>query len=208
MTLDNDADYFLELQANTGWGRILKRFADWLNPPPGVKVLDVGCGPGLLPSLFAKKGCLTWGVDNDLAMFQPFSLYSDVVIGDVYQLPFRKMAFDLITASNLLFLIEDPLTALEGMAFFLAAEGRIALLNPTEKFTVRAAEALAEEKQLDGLARETLLNYAARAETHYRWNDEEQAALFHQVGLELVAKKEVMGRGFVRFTLAKRVNVS
>ncbi|HBX70931.1 MAG TPA: hypothetical protein DEH25_16515 [Chloroflexi bacterium] len=194
-----DSDYFLELQINTGWGRVLTRFADWIGPEVGGLTLDVGCGPGLLPALLAQRGCRALGIDRDPEMFIPAPLHPQVITADGSHPPFPAHSFDLITASNLLFLLPDPGVVLQSMTQFLRPGGQVATLNPTEKLTITAATQMSEAVGLTGLARESLLNWAVRAENHFHWTESETIALFHAAGLELVETKVTMGSGFARF---------
>ena len=112
-----DADYYHELQTQTGWGRTLYGFAVWCAPQAGWLTLDVGCGPGLLPAILAKFGCTAVGVDLDPDMFHPSPLHSMVAVASVFDLPFQAHTFDLITASNLLFLLSDPAQVLAKMKY-------------------------------------------------------------------------------------------
>ena len=201
--LSHDPDYFLELQTQTGWGAMLRSFASWLDPQPASAILDVGTGPGLLPAIFTQQGCHALGIDSTLDMFEN-ALHTNLILGDVYALPFQPATFNLITASNLLFLLPDPQTALHEMARLLKPNGEIALLNPSEKMTVAAATALADERRLTGLARETLLNYASRAERHIRWGVGELEQLFSSASCQLTATQPKMGAGLVRFARGKR----
>ena len=197
-----DSDYFLELQTQTGWGRVLVRFLDWIDPQTDWLTLDMGCGPGLMPALLSQRGCCSFGVDLDLEMFQPAPLHPQVASADIFNLPFPTETFDLITASNLLFLFPDPQMALREMARLLSPKGQIATLNPTEQLTVTAATELADARGLSGLARETLLNWASRTETHFYWTEAETAQLFIAAGLELTETRTAMGPGFARFARA------
>ena len=200
----HDSDYFLELQTNTGWGAMLRSFASWLDPKPASLILDVGCGPGLLPAIFAQNGCRTIGIDSSFEMFRD-ALHPDLALADIYNLPLKPSTFHFITASNLLFLLPNPLSALKEMTRFLAPNGEIAILNPSEKMSVSAATSLADERNLDGLARETLLNYAARAERHHRWSEGDLRKLFAAAKLELTVTTTKMGTGLVRFARGKRI---
>jgi SAM-dependent methyltransferase len=198
--LQKDSSYFHELQTHTGWSRTLASFAEWCSPQPEWSSLDVGCGPGLLPSIFARLGCKAFGVDVDLEMFLPSPLHPLVAIGDVHRLPFCSHTFDLITASNLLFLLPEPVSALLEMKRLLRTGGKVAMLNPTENLTEQAALAFVEQRGLEGVARNTLLNWARRAEEHHVWTEAETQALYAKVGMRSVSCIVKMGPGFARFS--------
>ena len=182
---------------------MLRAFATWLDPKPASRLLDVGCGPGLLPAILSQSGCRTIGIDSSFAMFRD-TLHPNLVLADVTALSFPLSSFDSITASNLLFLLPNPKAALKEMTRLLTPNGEIALLNPSEKMTISAATKLADERNLEGLARETLLNYAVRAETYYRWSEADLRELFAFANLKLTATTTKMGIGLVRFARAKK----
>ena len=207
MTDLHDPDYFLELQAKTGWGAMLRSFALWLDPEPDSLILDVGCGPGLLPAIFAQKGCRAFGIDSSFEMFRE-TLHPNLVLADVLYLPLQPSTFNLITASNLLFLLPNPLTALKEMTRLLAPNGEVAVLNPSEKMSISAATALGDERNLEGLARETLLNYAARAEKYHRWSEDDLRELFASAKLKLTDTTTKMAGGLVRFVRGKQFHIA
>ena len=198
--LTKDADYFHELQTQTGWGRTLYSFAEWCTPQPGWLTLDVGCGPGLLAAILAKFGCRAVGVDLDPQMFQPTPVYNNIALADVNALPFESKSFDFVTASNLLFLLPQPILALIEMRRILKPGGKVALLNPSEKLNVIAAASFAEERGLEGLARDTLLNWARRAEENHRWTEDETRTLYSNASLRYKAGALKVGPGFGRFS--------
>ena len=138
-------------------------------------------------------------------MLLPAPLHPQVVAADVLHLPFSVQSFDLITASNLLFLLPDPQVTLREMTNLLHPNGQIAMLNPTEHLTVAAATELADKRNLSGLARDSLLNWAARAEAHFHWTESETAQLFAAAGLALTETHTTMGPGFARFARGRRV---
>lgn len=199
MTL-RDADIFLELQTQTGWGRTLASFAAWCQAQPGWRVLDVGCGPGLLPALFARQGCLATGIDLEADMYLPQPLHPQVLCAQGERLPFPGGVFDLVTASNVLFLLADARPVLSEMRRVTRPGGRLALLNPSEQLDQKAAAVLAEARALDGLARQSLLNWAQRAEANQRWTEAETRALLLSEGIEPMEISLKVGPGFARFT--------
>lgn len=197
--ISKDADYFLDVQTQTGWGRTLYGFAKWCDPKPGTKVLDVGCGPGLLPAIFSRFGCQAVGVDIDVEMFKPAPLHPTMVIADAMRLPFTPQSFDLISATNLLFLIPQPVTVLIEMKRLLCARGKLALLNPSEHLNTQSAIAFAREEGLVGLAKKTLFNWARRAEENHRWTEGETRELFAEAGLTCMECVVKVGPGFGRY---------
>lgn len=198
--LDRDSEYFYALQTQTGWGRTLAGFVEWCEAQPGWITLDVGCGPGLLPALLEKKGCKTAGVDLDEGMFRPRPIHKAVAAADVFALPFAAQTFDLITASNLLFLLDQPTLALVEMKRLVKHGGKVALLNPTEILNVEAAEYFAGQRGLEGMARDTFVNWARRAEANHRWTEDEIRALYSSAGLKYMAGIIKVGPGFARFS--------
>ena len=199
MTL-RDVDTFLELQTQTGWGRTLAGFAAWCQAQPGWRVLDVGCGPGLLPALFARQGCNALGLDLEADMFLPQPLHPQVLVAHGEALPFPGGMFDLVTASNLLFLLADPRPTLDEMRRVARPGGILALLNPSEYLNQDAAVVLAEAKALQGLARASLLNWAQRAEANHRWTESEMNNLLLAAGIQPLENSLKVGPGFARFT--------
>jgi ubiquinone/menaquinone biosynthesis C-methylase UbiE len=194
---------FLEIQTCTGWGRALQGFADWCRPQPGWLTLDVGCGPGLLPALFSGRGCRAFGVDLDLLSLMQ-GLHPALAQAGALHLPFPDETFHLVTASNLLFFLPDPGRALCEMARLVRADGCVDLLNPSERMSVAAAAAFADQRGLTGLDRDSLMDWAQRAEENRRWDEADLAALFAASGLVLQETALKLGPGLARFVRGRR----
>ncbi len=198
--LEKDSDYFQELQTHTGWGKTLAGFATWCDPQPGWLTLDVGCGPGLLPALFARLGCRAVGVDLDPGMFRPTPLHRQVCVGDVNHLPFPTSTFNMVTCSNLMFLLPEPQPAMEEIRRLLVPGGRLAMLNPSENLSEQSASKFVHEKGLQGMASATLINWARRAEHNHRWTEQATSTLYEEAGYQYRGSVLKMGRGFARFS--------
>jgi len=194
---------FLEIQTQTAWGRTLEGFADWCAPQPGWLALDVGCGPGLLPALLARRGCRAFGSDLDYASLAA-RLHPQLAQAEAGHLPFPGGTFDLLTASNVLFLLPDPPAALCEMARLLRPGGRLCLLNPSEHMSLAAAARLAEARGLQGLERQSLLDWAARAEAHRRWDARALQDLYAGCGLQLERCELRIGPGLARWSSASK----
>jgi ubiquinone/menaquinone biosynthesis C-methylase UbiE len=192
-------DFYL-IQTQTGWGRVLADFAAWIAPEPGCRALDVGCGPGLFPALLAERGCSSFGIDLDMEMFRPGALHARVAIADAASLPFPDGEFDLVTASNVLFFLPSPQSVLREMVRVLRSGGSLALLNPSERLSQALVITYAEQRGLDGVARQSLLAWAERAEAGRRWQEAELRDLFEQAGLRLAANVLRVGPGLARYS--------
>jgi ubiquinone/menaquinone biosynthesis C-methylase UbiE len=213
----SDFSNFLDVQTKTAWGRTLAEFATFCNPstysnprPELVEgrrskhvpiVLDIGCGPGLLPALFANRGCKVVGVDFDHSLLAA-RFVPTLVQADAFKLPLPAARFDMVTATNILFLLADPEQALREWKRVLVPGGMLCLLNPSEHLSLSAATRLAHERGLDGTARESLLNWAQNAETHFRWTESEMRELLSRAGFRLEESVLWVGPGFARFTRA------
>ncbi|GAB4505425.1 MAG: hypothetical protein Fur0043_24200 [Anaerolineales bacterium] len=197
----SDFSNFYEIQTKTPWGRTLTDFASFCQPRPSSRILDVGCGPGLLPSIFAASGHVAYGVDVSFSLLSAH-LSPNLVQADAGILPFPSATFDLVTATNLLFLLDVPLWVLLEWKRLLRPDGQIALLNPSEYLSVKTAARLADERGLDGTVRASLLDWAHNAEQHVRWTEDQTRALLAQAGFHIVEICLRVGPGFARLVRA------
>ena len=141
----SDFSNFLEVQTKTPWGRILEEFASFCNPKSASVILDIGCGPGLLPGFFARDGHIVFGVDTDFSLLS-HSLSPNLTQANALRLPIQPSTFNLVTATNVLFLLDDPLLALREWRRVLAPGAELCLLNPSETLSIPAAKRLADER--------------------------------------------------------------
>lgn len=198
----SDFSNFLDVQTKTAWGRTLAEFASFCGPEPASLILDIGCGPGLLPAIFTRKGHTAFGIDADFSLLSS-TLAPNLIQADALDLPFQPSTFNLITTTNVLFLLDDPLIALHEWTRILAPDGELCLLNPSENLGESAATRLADERGLHGTVRKSLLNWAQNAEHHFRWTEDETRDLLSRAGLQLEESVLRVGPGFARFVRAK-----
>jgi SAM-dependent methyltransferase len=105
-----------------------------LDPMPGSRVLDVGCGPGNYTRRLAHVASdgLVVGLDASAAMLAAAVRRSadprvSYVRADCVSLPFRSDAFDAVCSVAALYLIPDPMSALDEMIRVLAPGGGLAI---------------------------------------------------------------------------------
>jgi 2-polyprenyl-6-hydroxyphenyl methylase/3-demethylubiquinone-9 3-methyltransferase len=77
------------------------------------RVLDLGCGAGLLTNQVAQAGYQVTGIDISgsslkVAKERDMTKSVDYVEGDVYKLPFKNHSFDVVIATDLLEHVSDP----------------------------------------------------------------------------------------------------
>jgi ubiquinone/menaquinone biosynthesis C-methylase UbiE len=161
----------------------------------------VGCGPGSLARHLARDGHSVIGIDSDPMMVDRAQYLATELpgvafeVGDVRNLRFAAGSLDAALATNVIFLIPDPLAGLREMARVVRAGGRVAMLNPSLKMSVATAEAQATEHRLEGMARVSLINWARAAEANRRFSAEEARGLFEDAGLVEFEAVEKVGPG-------------
>jgi len=132
---------------------------EMLSIAPGARVLDVACGPGNFTRDFAAAAGgdgLVVGLDASASMLatavrETESDNAAYVRGDACALPFRDAAFDAICCFAALYLIEEPMRALEEIVRVLAPGGRVALLASCNRGPVPASLSNAVVRGLSGV---------------------------------------------------------
>jgi ubiquinone/menaquinone biosynthesis C-methylase UbiE len=82
-------------------------------------ILDVGCGEGMLMSslsdyLIDKKKCCAIDFDEKEVTDAKKNLpFCEVQIGSIYEIPFENNSFELVTCTEVMEHLENPVTALE-----------------------------------------------------------------------------------------------
>jgi len=107
---------------------------EWLEPKPGEKILDVGCGGGELSLKIAARGCQVYGIDlskdsinhaNDLA--KKSKITAKFQVADVLSLPYPDGYFDKIVSSSCLEHFADDINSLKEMKRVLKPKGSVVL---------------------------------------------------------------------------------
>jgi SAM-dependent methyltransferase len=131
---------------------------EMLSISAGDRVLDVACGPGNFTRDFARAAGdgLVVGVDASQTMLGVAVRDTDganvaYVRGDACDLPFREGSFDAVCCFAALYLIEEPMRALEEIVRVLAPGGRVALLASCSRGPVSVAAANAVVRTLSGV---------------------------------------------------------
>jgi len=106
----------------------LRRLLAFLDARPGERVLDVGCGPGIVTAALRRTGFEAVGVDLTPAMLREArSAGVTCVRGDVTSLPFRSEAVDVALSRNTFHHLADPRRVLQEMARIVRHGGRVVI---------------------------------------------------------------------------------
>lgn len=105
-----------------------------LEPEPGWRVLDVGCGDGRFLLSLARRGLRVVGVDASAPMLRAAAEHARaealplrLVRAEAGALPFADRAFDAVAAVTVLCFTADSATALREMARLLKRGGRLVI---------------------------------------------------------------------------------
>jgi SAM-dependent methyltransferase len=162
---------------------------------PGTRLLDIGCGSGLLMSLAAARGATLAGVDVSPGLLEVAAARlpgADLWLADMQRLPFADAAFDAVTAVNAIQFAADPLTALTeaarvcrpggliGVAAFsdpdrvqsTAVHLAMAALSPPEREAEHAPYALSSPGGIEAALTAAGLPVAAQGEVECVWRYE------------------------------------
>ncbi len=185
------ADWYARKLASGPEAELRGEFADWLAPPPGTRVLDVGCGPGHLARLLALRGCRVIGVDRGRRMLRIARRLAVAESAPVQFLrascdclPFAAGSFDLTLATAVIYFVPQPEPVLREMARVTRASGTMASLDPTDSMTPEAMRLYCAERGLSRKDTRKLAWWARAAEKlSRRFTEAELRALLAAAGL-------------------------
>jgi len=118
------------------WRRAL---VDFIDPRPGMRILDVATGTGMVAFAHAAHGAEVVGLDQSEAMLgqararlerapDPGGRLS-FVLGEAEALPFADDEFDALSFTYLLRYVDDPLATMRELARVVKPGGRIGMVE-------------------------------------------------------------------------------
>jgi SAM-dependent methyltransferase len=111
-------------------------FMGYLDVGPGHRLLDVGCGPGLLLGQAVERGADAWGVDvsaTALALARRLAPRARVCAGNAEALGFADRVFDRVTCIGTFEHFPDGGRALAELRRVLKPDGRLCVMVPNSR---------------------------------------------------------------------------
>lgn len=125
-SLDNQEEL---LHDQEKWIELINRY---LKINKGMKVLDLGCGPGFFSVMLTNLGCQVIGIDYSDKMLEEarnnarkFKANVEFQKMDVQDLAFQDEIFDLIITRNVTWNLEKPVQAYQEMVRVLKKQGHL-----------------------------------------------------------------------------------
>lgn len=119
---------------------------DRIGPVRGLRILDVGCGDGVLATRLAQVGARVTGLDASANMIaaarrraKAAGVEIDLVEGDAGGLPFPAGYFDCVVSVATLCFVDDPRPTVRGMVRVLKPGGRL-ILGELGRWSLWAAQ--------------------------------------------------------------------
>ena len=142
-------DYYLSKGKHPKW---LRQFviADWIRNflnPSSIKILDLGCGPGLLQEELARSGYKGVGLDSSPSMISlckeraekhAYSNLWSFQLGDCENTPFATGSFDCVVCSGLIEYMPNDENLLQEAARLLKPNGYL-IINVTNALGFQTA---------------------------------------------------------------------
>jgi len=175
---------------------------DLLDPQPGERILDVGCGEGSLTKEIAQRGALVLGIDNSQEMIDAARRNGiEALLLDAAEMQFSS-EFDAAFSNATLHWVLAKEQAAQAIFRALKADGRFAGEMGGEGNLVRLREALDEELVIRGYAPPIeASNWYASPED---FNAVYEAAGFREIDARLIERPTPIDHGIAAWVMTFR----
>lgn len=164
------AEFFVGVQRAPFYEQMFRTAIEQLPPGDGRRLLDLGCGPGLLTRLAAERGYVSTGIDPDPDMIEAANRIArqegsraTFRAGSVEDASLGARPFDVVTAASLLAVLTDRAAGIQELWRLVAPGGILLVIEATNRMTSRNADRLIVAGRIGGGA-DVLRLWAARRE--------------------------------------------
>jgi ubiquinone/menaquinone biosynthesis C-methylase UbiE len=203
---------FFDGMATTNWlSSIHEKLKNATGSWQGKQILDVGCGTGRFLLRGVKEAEHVTGIDLSTEMIkaskQTFFYHNldskaSFIEADAYHLPFENHQFDISVSTCVLFLLPEPVIAMDEMIRVTKPEGTIAMLNPSLKMNQKEANRYCKENEITGFEQKTLLQWSTISTSRHLYSSEQLTEFFSGKGAKEIENIEVLD-GLAIITVAK-----
>lgn len=167
----------------------------------GKRLLDVGCGTGLVSLELAAEGAGVTGVDLSVPMVERARRHAAVrgverasfLVADACRLPFPDASFERVLAVCLLFWLPAPARGLAEMARVTVPGGRVVLANPSPRLMEDgASRGFSARRGLAGFDLDAWRGWTSAARQHRPLDEKETRAALVAAGLAEVTLQEAL----------------
>lgn len=119
-----------------GWNCLLRFFEKSINPKPGERLIDLGCGTGVFTRRLIKYGLELLGVDiSQKSIEYACRLQGRIqfIVGNIEQLPFSDGSYDLAVLGAVLHHFPDFSKIVQETNRILKEKGRFFSFEPNKK---------------------------------------------------------------------------
>lgn len=193
----------------------LDLLAPYIELKPGIKVLDLGCGPGFFSVLLAKQNCQVTAIDYSEKMLEEArnnAKKKDVNIDfkrmDVQNLQFDNETFDFIITRNVTWNLEKPIQAYKEMFRVLKKQGHLINIDGNHYYYYQDQDydrhGYSEHQHMEGINVSIIDNIAKELSLSYKLRpDYDQKVLkeigFSQVESQILNQEQTsMGKELIR----------
>lgn len=139
--------------------RETKRWKEYLRPyveiQEGMKLLDIGCGPGFFTILLAGEGHETLGIDGSSNMIaqaranaKTQNVPASFQVMDCHHLEFPENTFDLIISRNVVWTLYDPAAAYQEWCRVLKPGGKMLIFDAAWNSEYHDEKVMEKKRQL------------------------------------------------------------
>lgn len=112
---------------------LLEKLKDYISPEDGVRLLDAGCGTGMMREICSPCNYVGIDLEEDrVAELKQSGFDGELICGSLLDLPFSDESFDIILVSGVLHHLSDSECALAFLQFsrVLKNGGHVVLFEP------------------------------------------------------------------------------
>ena len=192
---DNAQDYFGWYIRDTSGAHSFnirrKRVYEYLDNMEGGKLLDIGCGPGVMVKYAINHSFEFYGIDVAKNMIDQCSeMFEDIksahfFVGEIEKIQYPENFFDVVTAMGVVEYIDDDIIAIKEMYRVVKPGGIIIITLPNKRSPYRIWDRIIYRK-LKNLVKKIVRRNNKEIVIHREYNEKKYCNLLQQNSLKII----------------------